>query len=136
MIGWDRRWGQLRKVTSPDSETTGTYRAFGLDCSGFIDWVFYNISDREYVLSHGGGAASQHRYCANISWEDVQPGDLAFYSGDDHVGIVGGWDENGNVLIIHSASGYNNVVITGKMDFRTAARPLYYGLSTDQQYKN
>ena len=67
---------------------------------------------------------------------EVQPGDLVFYSGDDHVGIVGGWDENGNVLIIHSASGYNNVVITGKMDFRTAARPLYYGLSTDQQYKN
>ena len=127
VIGWDSRWGQLKKVTSPGSETTGTYRPFGLDCSGFVDWVFYNISDGEYVLSHGGGAAGQHRYCANISWEEVQPGDLAFYSGDDHVGIVGGWDENGNVLIIHCASGYNNVVITEKSGFRTAARPLYYG---------
>ena len=105
VIGWDSRWGQFKKVTSPGSETTGTYRPFGLDCSGFVDWVFYNISDGEYVLSHGGGAAGQHRYCANISWEEVQPGDLAFYSGDDHVGIVGGWDETGNVLIIHCASG-------------------------------
>lgn len=127
VIGWNSGWGQLRKVTSPGSETTGTYRPFGLDCSGFVDWVFYNISDGEYLISHGGGAAGQHRYCTNISWEDVQPGDLVFYSGDDHVGIIGGWDEQGNVLIIHCAGGYNNVVITGKVGFRTAARPLYYG---------
>ena len=30
------------------------------------------------------------------------------------MGIVAGWDENGNILIVHCASGYNNVVITGK----------------------
>ena len=126
VIGWDSRWGQLKKVTSPGSETTGTYRPFGLDCSGFVDWVFYNISDGVYILSHGGGAAGQHRYCANISWEEVQPGDLVFYSGDDHVGIVGGWDEKGNVLIIHCASGYNNVVITGKRGFISVGRPYYY----------
>ena len=127
VIGWDSRWGQLRKVTSPGSKTTGTYRPFGLDCSGFVDWVFYNVSGGEYLVSHGGGAAGQHRYCTNISWDDLQPGDLVFYPGDDHVGIVGGWDEQGNVLIIHCASGYNNVVITGKAGFRTAARPLYFG---------
>lgn len=127
VIGWDNRWGQLRKVTSPGSKTTGTYRPFGLDCSGFVDWVFYNISDGDYLISHGGGAAGQHRYCMNISWAEVLPGDLVFYSGDDHVGIVGGWDENGNILIIHCASGYNNVVITGKRGFASAGRPHYYG---------
>lgn len=127
VIGWNSRWGQLRKVTSVGSPTTGTYRPYGLDCSGFVDWVFYNISNGEYILGHGGGAAAQHCYCTNISWENVQPGDLAFYPGDDHVGIVGGWDENGNILIIHCASGYNDVVITGKSGFRTVARPLYYG---------
>ena len=127
VIGWDSRWGQLRKVTSPGSETTGTYRPFGLDCSGFVDWVFYNFSDGAYVISHGGGAAGQHRYCTNISWEEAKPGDLAFYSGDDHVGIVGGWDKDGNILIIHCASGLNNVVITSKSGFTSVAMPNYYG---------
>jgi hypothetical protein len=46
---------------------------------------------------------------------------------DSHVGIVGGWDESGNVQIIHCASGHNNVVITGKAGFATVGRPGDYG---------
>ena len=42
---------------------------------------------------------------------------------DEHIGIVAGWDENGNILIVHCASGYNNVVITGKEGFISVARP-------------
>lgn len=34
VIGWDDRWGQVRKVTAEGSSTTGTYRPYGLDCSG------------------------------------------------------------------------------------------------------
>ena len=52
----------------------------------------------------------QHEYCTAIAWSDAQPGDLVFYPGDSHVGIVCGFDGNGNVLIIHCASGYNTVV--------------------------
>jgi len=33
-FGWDDRWGQLAKVTADGSSTTGTYRPYGLDCSG------------------------------------------------------------------------------------------------------
>lgn len=127
VLGWDSRWGQLTKVFAEGSPTTGTYRPYGLDCSGFADWVFYNASEGDYILGHGGGAAAQHRYCVNISWANAQPGDLAFYPDDDHIGIVGGWDEDGNILIIHCASGLNNVVITGKSSFTSVARPLYYG---------
>ena len=65
----------------------------------------------------------QHTHCANITWEDARIGDLAFYPDDEHVGIVAGWDEDGNVLIVHCASGYNNVVITGKEGFASVARP-------------
>lgn len=127
VLGWDSRWGQLTKVSAAGSPTTGTFRPYGLDCSGFADWVFYNVSNGDYIIGHGGGAAAQHRYCTNISWVNAQPGDLAFYPDDDHVGIVGGWDEDGNILIIHCASGHNNVVITGKGGFASVARPLYYG---------
>ena len=28
-------------------------RVYGLDCSGFVDWVFYNITSGEYIIGHG-----------------------------------------------------------------------------------
>ena len=62
VIGWDARWGELRQVTAAGSSTTGTYRPYGLDCSGFVDWVFYNQSGSSYVIGHGGGATMQHSY--------------------------------------------------------------------------
>ena len=127
VIGWDARWGELRQVTAAGSSTTGTYRPYGLDCSGFVDWVFYNQSGGNYVIGHGGGATMQHSHCTDISWADAQPGDLVFYPDNSHVGIVGGWDANGELLIIHCASGYNNVVITGKEGFTSVGRPQYYG---------
>ena len=127
VIGWDVRWGELRQVTAAGSSTTGTYRPYGLDCSGFVDWVFYNQSGGSYVIGHGGGATMQHSYCTDISWAGAQPGDLVFYPDNSHVGIVGGRDANGELLIIHCASGYNNVVITGKEGFTSVGRPQYYG---------
>ena len=126
VIGWDARWGEVRQVTAAGSSTTGTYRPYGLDCSGFVDWVFYNATGGDYIIGHGGGAMMQHTYCTPILWEDAQPGDLVFYPEDNHVGMVGGWDEDGNILIIHCASGYNNVVITGKEGFTSVGRPDYY----------
>ena len=126
VIGWDARWGELRQVTAAGNSTTGTYRPYGLDCSGFVDWVFYNQSGGSYVIGHGGGATMQHSYCTDISWADAQPGDLVFYPDNSHVGIVGGRDANGELLIIHCASGYNNVVITGKEGFTSISRPRYY----------
>ena len=112
--------------TAAGSSTTGTYRPYGLDCSGFVDWVFYNQSGGSYVIGHGGGATAQHSYCTDISWADAQPGDLVFYPDNSHVGIVGGRDANGELLIIHCASGHNNVVITGKEGFTSISRPRYY----------
>ena len=85
-----------------------------------------NATGGEYIIGHGGGAASQHSYCTAISWDDALPGDLVFYPGDSHVGIVGGRDESGDLLIIHCASGYNNVVITGIEGFTAISRPVYF----------
>ena len=127
VIGWDSRWGMPMEVTAAGSSTTGTVRPFGLDCSGMVDWVFYNQSGGQYVIGHGGGATAQHSYCTPIDWSDAQPGDLAFYPEDSHVGIVCGFDNSGNIMIIHCASGYNNVVVTGKAGFTTVGRPEYYG---------
>lgn len=126
VIGWDVRWGELRQVTAAGSSTTGTYRPYGTDCSGFVDWVFYNATGGGYIIGHGGGATMQHSYCTDISWTDAQPGDLVFYPDNSHVGIVGGKDANGELLIIHCASGYNNVVVTRLEGFTSIGRPQYY----------
>ena len=126
VIGWDARWGELRQVTAAGNSTTDTYRPYGLDCSGFVDWVFYNATNGSYIIGHGGGATAQHSYCTDIPWANAQPGDLVFYPDNSHVGIIGGRDANGELLVIHCASGYNNVVITGKEGFTSIGRPRYY----------
>lgn len=127
MLGWDGRWGQLAKVTADGSSASGTYRPYGLDCSGMVDWAFYNATGGEYVIGHGGGATMQHSYCTPVRWEDAQIGDLAFYPDDEHVGIICGRDKQGSILIVHCASSYNRVVITGKEGFVSVGRPQYYG---------
>lgn len=122
-LGWDDRWGVPTEVTAAGSGSTGTVRPFGLDCSGFVDWTFYNATNGSYYPGRGGGAATQHSYCTNISWSEAQPGDLVFYPDDSHVGIVGGKDADGNLLIVHCSGGANGVVITGSAGFTTVARP-------------
>ena len=126
IIGWDSHWGSLREVTAQGSPTTGTFRPYGLDCSGFVDWVFYNVSDGTHIAGHGGGAMMQHTYCTAISWDEAVPGDLVFYPDDEHVGIVCGRDTDGNLMVIHCASGYNNVVITDTDGFVAIGRPEYF----------
>ena len=123
VLGWDSRWGTPTTVTAPGSGSTGKVLPFGLDCSGFVDWTFYNATSGAYLPGRGGGAASQHGYCTNISWSDALPGDLVFYADDSHVGIVCGYDSVGNILVIHCSGGQNGVVVTGREGFAVAARP-------------
>ena len=125
-LGWDDRWGVPTEVTAAGSGSTGTIRPFGLDCSGFVDWTFYNATNGSYYPGRGGGAATQHSYCTNIAWSDAQPGDLVFYPDDSHVGIVGGKDADGNLLIVHCSGGANGVVITGSAGFTVVARPDFF----------
>ena len=130
VTGWDNRWGTPMKVTADESPTTGTVRPFGMDCSGFVDWAFYNAYGGEYIIGHGGGAADQYGYCDAIAWKDAQPGDLVFYADCEHVGIVVKNDA-GTLTVIHCASGYNNVVMTqhdapSSSGFLFAGRPIIY----------
>lgn len=126
VLGWDDRWGELTEVTAEGSDTTGTEQPYGLDCSGFVDWAFYNASGGEYVIGQGGGAMEQHANCVDIEWDEVQPGDLLFYPEDEHVGIATGRDWLGRLLVVHCASGTGGVAISHRDGFETAARPEWY----------
>ena len=127
VLGWDDRWGELTEVTAEGSDTTGTEQPYGLDCSGFVDWAFYNASGGRYIIGQGGGAAAQHANCVDIEWDEVQPGDLLFYPEDEHVGIAAGHDWLGRLLVVHCASGTGGVAISRRTGFETAARPMWYG---------
>lgn len=126
VLGWDDRWGELTEVTAEGSDTTGTEQPYGLDCSGFVDWAFYNASGGEYVIGQGGGAMEQHANCVDIEWDEVQPGDLLFYPEDEHVGIAAGHDWLGRLLVVHCASGTGGVAISRRTGFEIAARPVWY----------
>ena len=126
VLGWDDRWGELTEVTAEGSDSTGTEQPYGLDCSGFVDWAFYNASGGSYIIGQGGGAAAQHANCVDIEWDEVQPGDLLFYPEDEHVGIAAGRDWLGRLLVVHCASGTNGVAISRRTGFETAARPVWY----------
>lgn len=126
VLGWDDRWGELTEVTAEGSDSTGTEQPYGLDCSGFVDWAFYNASGGEYVIGQGGGAAEQHANCVDIEWDEVQPGDLLLYPEDEHVGIAAGRDWLGRLLVVHCAAGTNGVAISRRTGFETATRPVWY----------
>jgi len=122
-IGWDSEWGKMKLVTSEGSRSTGCMRPYGLDCSGFVTWSFINAGYSASAIGHG--TSTQVSKGTRISLSLAQPGDLAFYNDTSHVGIVGGKDASGNILVIHCSSGANNVVITTG-GFGFAVRPNCY----------
>ncbi|SNT11533.1 NlpC/P60 family protein [Anaerovirgula multivorans] len=88
-------------------------------CSGYITWVFANIGlpldTIEATIGHG--TTKQWNVSSSISEHMVLPGDLAFLAipGSvkvNHVGIVVGRDADGKILVAHSASGANGVIVT------------------------
>jgi len=54
----------------------------GFDCSGFVSYVFAQLG---IALPHF--AAAQYGYGAAVARSELQPGDLVFFDGLDHVGV-------------------------------------------------
>jgi len=120
--GWDARWGNPAYVVSAGSNATGTLRTYGLDCSGYVNWVFNNAAGFRTAALLGDGTTGQWNLSTATDWEDAQPGDLAFFydpavaGSTNHVGVVVGWDENGELLVAHCSSGVG-VIISNAADY-------------------
>lgn len=121
-IGWDSRWGTLQKVTAAGSPSTGTYRPFGLDCSGMIDWALRNAG----LPSDGNWYVGVN--LTRVSASEARPGDMALFTDASHIGIVVGRNEAGKLLVCHCSSGRNNVVVTefSATGFTVVGRPNIY----------
>lgn len=105
--GWDDRWGIPAKVWADGSSTTGTYRPYGLDCTGFLDWALQNAGLPSDGQWHIGTNLTE------VSAEDAQPGDVALNADNSHVGMVVGRDEDGELIVCHCSAAENCVVVSG-----------------------
>lgn len=97
--GWNPEWNTPKLVTSAGSSSTGTIRPYGLDCSGFTDWVYKTALGR----SLHEGSHSQAENSTPISESELLPGDLGFYPG--HVLMYAGRDTDGTMMWVHSSGG-------------------------------
>lgn len=118
-IGWDDRFGTNTEVTSSGSSSTGTIRPFGLDCSGFVTWVFLNagLPADSIETTIGHGTTAQWNTSTSVPASSVMAGDLAFLASPgtrkiNHIGIVTGRNDEGQIMVIHCSSGANNVTIS------------------------
>lgn len=83
----------------------------GLDCSGYVDWVFYQLTGQ--TIGQGGGTAYQYYNTLPIRRSELMIGDLGFYyppnqvpSGKyNHVGIYIG-TVDGKDVFIHAGGPY------------------------------
>lgn len=112
-IDWDNTWGKPQTVISAGSPSTGTIRLSGLDCSGFVAWVFKNVE----LPDIGLGTYEQYNKSVRVSWDEAQPGDLVFYDDLSHVGIVVGKDTHDNFVIVHCNSYENNISLSSSSGF-------------------
>lgn len=114
-IGWDSLWGNPMTVTAGGSKSTGTSRGYGLDCSGFVCWSYYNgLGGTDGGI--GNHTTTQWNASELVDSQEAKPGDLVFYAspaaGDqNHVGLVIGKNEDGSLLVAHCSSSKNGVVV-------------------------
>jgi len=133
-VGFDPHWGELRKVDSSGSSSTGSLKPYGLDCSGFVSWCFIQLglTPAEMEERVGSGTWNQWDRTEDIRWKELRVGDFVFqnrYPTDkgNHIGICIGFDEKGDPLFVHCAAGFDNVVVTHAGDvFKHARRPMFY----------
>lgn len=141
VIGEDPSWGTSETVSAEGSKSTGTIRAYGLDCSGFVTWAVINgYQDKAMQGDVGDGTSDQWEKANVVSEADAQPGDLVFQKGpeagsDNHVGILCGKTDAGDWIAVHCSSGKNGVTVgeAYSASFRYIRQPSFYPTSEQVQ---
>ena len=141
VIGDDPSWGTSETVSAEGSKSTGTIRAYGLDCSGFVTWAVINgYQDKAMQGAVGDGTSDQWEKANVVSEADAQPGDLVFQKGpeagsDNHVGILCGKTDAGDWIAVHCSSGKNGVTVgeAYSASFRYIRQPSFYPTSEQVQ---
>ena len=141
VIGEDPSWGTAETVSAEGSKSTGTMRAYGLDCSGFVTWAVINgYQSKDMQEAVGDGTSDQWEKANVVSEADAQPGDLVFQKGpeagsDNHVGILCGKTDAGDWIAVHCSSSKNGVTVgeAYSASFRYIRQPSFYPTSEEVQ---
>jgi len=112
-VGVSPLWKKFLDEQNPDYDFREHYyeRQKGLDCSGYVGWLVYNLLEKEngrpgYVMK----AREMAKNFAERGWGDYResqkvkdylPGDIM--SGKDHVWIALGQCSDGSVLLLHAS---------------------------------
>ena len=98
----------------------------GLDCSGWINWVYWSV--RGYSLP-GESTGTLVGCGRKISRSELRSGDIIIRTGADaHVVMFLAWADSGNMIVIHETGGVTNNVIVSEM---AADWPYYRTLIYD-----
>ena len=143
VIGEDPSWGSVEKVSADGSRSSGTLRAYGLDCSGFVTWAVINgYKDQGMQAAVGDGTSDQWEKAGVVSEADAQPGDLVFQRGpeagsNNHVGILCGKTDSGDWIAVHCSSSKNGVTVgeAYSASFRYIRKPSFYQNTTVEENK-
>ncbi len=95
----------------------------GLDCSGWINWVYWSVTGERLA----GESTSSLILCGRpIKRSELKPGDIIIKTGTGaHVVMFLGWTSNGQMQVIHESSASVNNVTVKTM---TADWPYYRNL--------
>lgn len=104
--GYERN--QFCVLTSPDRK--GRILS-GLDCSGWVNWVYWSVTGKAPTVYGTSGLARVGR---PVSRENLQPGDIIVRLGaDSHVMMFLGWTADHSMICIHETGGAtSNVTVS------------------------
>lgn len=111
-------WGELKIVLSVGSSTTGSSQPYGLDCSGFTDWAYYQAD----VDLKTGTTYNQFDMGTPVTFANALPGDLVFNESKTHVGIYVGVDADGKILTVDSPKPGCKVTLADQREFTQVIR--------------
>ena len=81
----------------------------GLDCSGWINWVYYTAIGAK---KQGASTIDLAKAGKKIRRKELKPGDIIVRPGyDSHVMMFYEWAEGGRMKVIHENGTVNNVSV-------------------------
>ena len=95
----------------------------GLDCSGWLSWVYWSVTGNRLPYQSTSGMVN---IGTRISREELKPGDILLRTGrEGHVVMFLGWTQDGKIRCVHETAGsVDNVTVS----IRDANWPYYIRL--------
>lgn len=129
--GWNEDWNTPRLVTSAGSSSTGTIRPYGMDCTGYTDWVYQTALG--FSLYQGSWLQWDNTYA--ITEAELLPGDLGFMAVPgtvpiNHTLLYAGKDAGGKQLWVHCSGSAGSVALNSPTYVTQFRRPTGINLET------